>query len=87
MDEIRNNVEEQYVNSAALRHSAYEVRIELFVESPNDDESGVVKKRVSDLRMSPQFAKELAHLLSFTVNSYEENVEKISGIENSQNEK
>lgn len=80
MENANNNICEQYINSASARHSAFEVRLEFFVESPVDDTGEIVKKKVSDIRMSPEFAKELLNILKYTVESYEKNVGAIPSV-------
>lgn len=77
MENYEYSVREHYVNSVSLNYSTYEIRMELFVETPNDDSNSVSRKEVADIRLSPQLAKELVHLLSSTVDSYEKTVGEI----------
>lgn len=70
----------QYANSVSLSHSAYEVRMEFFVETPNEEQGDVKRNGISDIRVSPQLAKEMVELLKQTISSYEDNVGKIPSI-------
>lgn len=70
----------QYANSISLSHSAYEVRIEFFVETPCEELGDINRKGISDIRISPQLAKEMVGLLKQTISSYEDNVGEIPSI-------
>lgn len=71
------NKKPKYVNSVSLSHSPFEIRMELFLETPNDESNEIQKKSVADIRISPQFAKQMSLLLTQIVASYEENYGEI----------
>lgn len=73
-------VNEKYSNSVTLSHSAYEIRMEFFVETPDEKNAEVKRQMVSDIRISPQLAKEMVELLKQTIVSYEQNVGEIPTI-------
>ena len=77
MDSKENDIKEQYINAIQLSNSVYEVRMEFYVETPNEDMSEILKRKVSDIRLAPQLAKELIGLLTNVVNAYEENIGEI----------
>lgn len=73
-------VNEKYSNSVTLSHSVYEIRMEFFVETPDEKNAEVKRQMVSDIRISPQLAKEMVELLKQTIVSYEQNVGEIPTI-------
>lgn len=70
-------VNPMYVNSVSVSHSAYEVRMEFFIESPDSTVENVERKKVADLRLSPQLLKDLQKIIESTILSYEKTVGKI----------
>ena len=67
------NIPEVYGNVANISYSQYEVELTLGLISSTYE--GI--KPVVNLRMSPQFAKELAQILAMNVQRYEEQVMKL----------
>ena len=67
------NIPEVYGNVANISYSPYEVELTLGLISSTYE--GI--KPVVNLRMSPQFAKELVQILAMNVQRYEEQVMKL----------
>lgn len=60
-----------YANSVTLRHSVYDVQMEFFINVCNADNQNK-NELISDIRLSPQLAKEMIGLLTQVVDSYEQ---------------
>lgn len=71
MEGVNNKPDAIYANFVAVSHSAYEMRIEFLVESPEQDQR---LKEVADLRLSPQMAKQLCEILKKSIANYEEKI-------------
>lgn len=67
---IQQQIPEVYTNTALVNFSPYEFEITFGLGSSNYE--GV--RPVVNLRMSPQFAKEFARIISENVRLYEENI-------------
>ncbi len=67
------NIPEVYGNVANISYSPYEMEMTLGLISSNYE--GI--KPVVNVRMSPQFAKELAEILLINVEKYEQQIMKL----------
>lgn len=70
MERVNNKPEAVYANFVGVSSSAYEVRVEFGIETPDQEDR---LKQIADIRMSPQLAKQFRDILNQAVTSYETN--------------